>query len=103
MLVQLENPGILTRVIEIISELVTDVRIKVNEEGLNITAMDPANVSMVRFVLPKKSFSKFETSDEVLGVNLDNLKKILKRSGPGSSLVMERNENLLNNFFNIFF
>ena len=46
MLVRLENPGLLSRVIEIISELVTEVRIKVNEFGLSITAMDPANVAL---------------------------------------------------------
>ena len=96
MLVKLENPGLLARVIEVISELVTEVRIKVNESGLSITAMDPANVSMVAFMLPKSSFSRFEAENEVLGINLDNLKKILKRSSPSSSLIFERKENMLN-------
>jgi len=96
MLVKLENPGLLSRVVEIISEIVTEVRIKVNEAGLSITAMDPANVSMVRFILPKNSFSVFETGEEVLGINLDNLKRILKRVSLGSSLIMERKKNLLN-------
>ena len=96
MLIRLENPGLLSRVIEIISELVTEVRIKINNEGLSIIAMDPANVSMVNFLLPKNSFSLFETGDEVLGVNLDSLKRILKRCGIGSSLVMQKKENLLN-------
>lgn len=96
MLVKLENPGLLSRVVEIISELVIEVKIKVNEEGLGITAMDPANVSMVKFVLPKRSFSVFEVDNEVLGIDLDNLKRILKRSGPASSLILERKGNLLN-------
>jgi proliferating cell nuclear antigen len=96
MLIRLENPGLLARVIEIISEIVTEVRIKVNESGLSITAMDPANVSLVSFVLPKSSFSQFETGEEVLGINLDNLKRILKRCGPASALIMEKRENMLN-------
>ena len=96
MLAKLENPLLLSRIIEIISELVTEVRIKVDNSGFNITAMDPANVAMVRFVLPKGSFSKFETGNETLGVNLDSLKRILKRCGPGSSLTIERQDNLLN-------
>ncbi|MEK6812332.1 MAG: proliferating cell nuclear antigen (pcna) [Nanoarchaeota archaeon] len=96
MLVRLENPALLSRVVEIISELVTEVRIKVNESGLSITAMDPANVSMVRFMLPRSSFSMFETDNETLGINLDNLKRILKRINSGSSLVMEKRGNLLN-------
>lgn len=95
MKIKLENPGVLARVTEIISELVTEVRIKVNDSGLSITAMDPANVSMVRFILPKNSFSVFEADNEVLGINLDNLKRILKRSNPGSSLIFERKENVL--------
>ncbi len=96
MLVKLENPLLLSRVVEIISELVTEVRIKIDDSGLGITAMDPANVSMVRFMLPKASFSRFESGPEVLGVNLDSLKRILKRCGSGSSLIFEKQENLLN-------
>ncbi len=96
MLIKLENPAVLSRVIDIISELVSEVRIKVNEFGLSITAMDPANVSMVKFILPKNSFSMFETGDEVLGINLDNLRRILKRAGSAGSIIMEKKGNLLN-------
>ncbi|MDP2628489.1 MAG: proliferating cell nuclear antigen (pcna) [Nanoarchaeota archaeon] len=95
MLLKLENPSLLSRVIEIVSELVTEVRIKVNETGMSIVAMDPANVSMVGFKLPKSSFSQFESDKEVLGINLDSLKRILKRCGNSSSLILERKENLL--------
>lgn len=95
MLVKLENPGVLARVIEIISELVTEVRIKISEKGFSITAMDPANVSMVDFLLPKNSFSQYEAGEDVLGVNLDSLKRILKRCSAGSSLILEKKDNIL--------
>jgi len=95
MLFKLENPMLLSKVVDLISELVTEVRIKVNEFGLSITAMDPANVAMVNFKLPKSSFSQFETDEEVLGVNLDNFKRILKRCGAGSSLLLEKKDNAL--------
>lgn len=96
MLVKLENPLLLSKIVDVISELVAEVRIKINETGLSIDAMDPANVSMVHFILPKSSFSKFEAGTEVLGINLENLKRILKRSGPGSSLILEKQDNYLN-------
>jgi len=97
MLVKLDTPQVLSRAVEIISELVVEVRIKVNESGMNIVAIDPANVAMVEFKLPRTAFSQFEIeSNDVLGVNLDNLKRILKRCGSGSSLILERKENLLN-------
>ena len=95
MLVKLENPVLLTKIIEIIFELVTEVRIKVNEQGMSITAMDPANVAMVIFKISKDAFSQFETDDEVLGINLENLKQILKRCGVKSSLTLEKEENML--------
>lgn len=96
MLLKLDNPALLSKVIELLSELVTDVRIKVNEFGMSITAMDPANVAMAGFKLPRNYFSQFETSDETLGINLDNLKQILKRCGSGSFLILEKKGNLLN-------
>ncbi|MCK5149816.1 proliferating cell nuclear antigen (pcna) [Candidatus Pacearchaeota archaeon] len=95
MLVKLENPALLSKAIEILSELVSEVRIKVNESGMSITAMDPANVAMVGFKLSKSSFSQFETSGEVLGISLDDLKRILKRCSSESFLILEKKENLL--------
>ena len=71
MKLKLEKPTELVKGIEIISELVNEVRIKVNEFGLNITAMDPANVSLIGYSLPKEAFSVFEAEAETLGVNLD--------------------------------
>jgi len=95
MLIKLDNPALLSKVVEIISELVTDVRIKINETGMSITAIDPANVAMVGFHLSRESFSQFETGEETLGINLDSLKQILKRCVSGSFLILEKRDNLL--------
>jgi len=96
MRIKLENPSSLSKAIEILSELVSEVRIKVNDFGLSINAIDPANVAMVSFKMPKSVFSEFESGKEVLGVNLENLKRILRRCGVGSSLIIEKKENMLN-------
>ncbi len=95
MKIKLDEPALLSRSIDLISELVSEVRLRVNEFGVSITATDPANVSMVNFKLPKSAFSLFEADNEALGVNLDNLKKILKRCGAGSSVILESKEGVL--------
>lgn len=95
MRVKLENPALLSKAIDLISDLVMEARIKVNEFGLSISAIDPAKVAMVGYKLPKSAFSEFESEDEVLGVNLEDFKKILKRCGTRASLILERKENLL--------
>jgi proliferating cell nuclear antigen len=96
MLIRLEDPTTLSKVVEVISELVTEVRIKLSEFGMSITAIDPANVAMVRFKLPKSAFSQFEAGNEVLGINLDSLKRILKRCSSSTPLILEKRENFLN-------
>ncbi|MFZ1970910.1 MAG: proliferating cell nuclear antigen (pcna) [Candidatus Nanoarchaeia archaeon] len=95
MLVKLDNPILLVKAIDVISELVTEVRIKVNDSGINIIAIDPANVAMVSFTILKAAFSQFETGPETLGINLDNFKRILRRCGSGSSIILEKKGNLL--------
>lgn len=95
MLLKLEHPKIFSDVIGIISELVTEVRIKVNMDGLSIVAIDPANVALVSFKLPANIFTAIEASDEVLGISLDSLKSVLRRCSVGSSLVMISGEGML--------
>ena len=93
---KLENPRLFSDIISIISELVTEVKIKVTSEGLSLTAVDPANVAMVHFRMPADLFSEFSVDkNEILGLNLDNLKAVLRRCKPGSSLIIEKQENLL--------
>jgi proliferating cell nuclear antigen len=93
----LPNPKIFSDIITIISDLVTEVRIKIDKEGVNLTAIDPANVAMVYFKIPVSLFSEFELTKEKeeLGVNLNDLKAVLRRCKPGAALTLERHENKL--------
>ena len=93
----LQNPKILSDIVTIISELVTEVRIKITKEGMHLTAIDPANVSMVYFKIPASLFTEFETDkdEETLGINLNNLKAVLRRCKPGAALVLGKKENML--------
>ena len=92
----LPNPKILSDLVAIISELVTEVRIRVDKDGISVTAIDPANVSMIYFKIPADLFSEYNLGkDEALGINLNDLKAVLRRCKPGSSLTLERHENML--------
>src|SRR3989344_6851819 len=96
MLLKLESPKILSDIVSIISELVTEVRLKISKEGLSLTAIDPANIAMVYFKVPAELFSQFELEkEEILGINLESLKSVLRRSGLGSSLTIQKDDNLL--------
>ena len=95
MILKLDEPGLMSDAIAIISEVVSEVRIKLFEDEMSIIAVDPANVALVIFKLPKESFSQYEAGNEVWGVNLSDLKKILKRAGSAASVVFEEENGKL--------
>jgi len=95
MLLKLDNPKLFSDVVSILSELVTEVRIRVDKDGLKIVAIDPANVALTSFKLPASAFSAFEADEEVLGVSLDSLKSVLRRCNSGSPLVLQTEDNVL--------
>lgn len=93
----LPNPRILADIVAIVSELVTEVRMKISKEGISLTAIDPASVAMVYFKIPSDLFSEFSLEkEEEIGVNLNSLKAVLRRCKPGASLTLERQDNMLN-------
>jgi len=95
MQLKLDHPKLFSDIISIISELVIEVKIKINKEGMSIIAVDPANVAMIVFNLPVSAFSQLEVEEETIGVNLESLKAVLRRCSAGSSLNMKTEENFL--------
>lgn len=95
MILKLDTPKLLSDAFGVLSEIVTEVRIKLLDEGMSIVAVDPANVAMVIFKLPRSAFSQYEAGGEVWGVNLADLKQILKRASSSASIVFEQEENQL--------
>ena len=79
--------------ISIISELVSEVKLKVTPQGLDIVAMDPANVAMVMFKLLSSCFTQYNIKEpEEIAINLNNLKQILRRAKPEDILTLETTE-----------
>lgn len=76
--------------ISVISELVTDVRLNITKNGVEIVAMDPANVAMIIFKLLSSAFVEYELEeDKTIGISLDSLKQVLRRAQASDSLTLE--------------
>jgi proliferating cell nuclear antigen len=96
MLLKLEHPKLFSEIISIISDMVLEVRLKVNKDGMSILAIDPANVAMILFKLPASAFAEIEVdNEEVLGISLDSLKAVLRRVKAGSILTITKQETEL--------
>ncbi|MBN1386445.1 proliferating cell nuclear antigen (pcna) [Candidatus Woesearchaeota archaeon] len=90
----LAEPKYLKDSISIISDLVNEARFKITPQAIELVAMDPANVAMVIFKLFSSTFTEYAVSGDVeLGINLSNLKSILKRCGPSDMLSLEMEDN----------
>lgn len=86
----LAEPKYLKESISIISDLVNEARFKINKEGIELVAMDPANVAMVVFKLLSSSFTEYDVKKDVeIAINLSNLKQILRRANPNDMLTLE--------------
>jgi proliferating cell nuclear antigen len=80
--------------ISIISDLVNEATFKVNSEGIEMVAMDPANVAMVIFKLFSSAFTEYVLDAPVdLAINLSNFKQILRRTKPTDILTLEMSED----------
>lgn len=76
--------------ISIIADLVTEVQFKITTNGLELVAMDPANVAMVVYKLLSSSFVEYNVKEEVtLALNLNELKQVLRRVKPADTLTLE--------------
>lgn len=97
MLLKLDNPQLLSEGISIMSELVTEVKARITRAGLNIIAIDPANVALINLKLPASAFSQFnlDKDEEILGLNLLDLKAVLRRITAGSKLTIEKKDEML--------
>ena len=86
----LAEPSLLKESISIISDLVNEARFKITPDAIEMVAMDPANVAMVVFKLLSSSFTEYDVKkDTEIGINLSNLKQVLRRASPKDMLTLE--------------
>lgn len=78
-----------------IVNLIDEGILEVREEGLFLRAMDPSQIAMVSFAMPKAAFSKYEASSPApkVGLNFDAISKILSRTRGGEKLEITQEGN----------
>lgn len=92
----LAEPKYLKDSISIISDIVNEAKFTVGSNGLELVAMDPANVAMVVFKLLPPAFLEYQVDNSSdLCINLSNLKQVLRRVNPTDTLTLETVDNKL--------
>jgi proliferating cell nuclear antigen len=75
-----------------LTALVDECKVRLDEDGLSIQAVDPANVAMVDIWLPKEDFASYQADEELLGVNLLRLADVVGMGASGDTVTLELNE-----------
>jgi proliferating cell nuclear antigen len=70
--------------VDVLGALVDECRVRFDEEGLHVAAMDPATVASVSLDLDPTAFEVFDVEERTLGVPLERLDDVLSMgSGDG--------------------
>jgi len=82
--------------IDAVVNLIDEGILEVKDDGVSLKAMDPSQIAMVSFFVPKKAFVDYKVEDgEKLGLNFENLAKFLARAREKEKLRMFTAENRL--------
>ena len=81
--------------IDAIVTLIDEGEFQLTENGLVLKAMDPSQIAMVSFSMPKSAFEKYEVSetDTKIGLNLEDLAKVMSRVRGDEKLVIKLDES----------
>lgn len=83
---------ILQEALDSVSVLVDECKIHLDEDGLRIRAVDPANVGMVDLELAADAFEAYEADGGLIGVNLTRLDDIAGMADTGQLVDLELDE-----------
>ncbi|MFB6071934.1 MAG: DNA polymerase sliding clamp [Halobacterium sp.] len=82
----------LRETLDSVSVLVDECKIHLDEDGISIRAVDPANVGMVDLDLGAAAFESYEADGGVIGVNLSRLEDIAGMADAGQLVQLELDE-----------
>jgi proliferating cell nuclear antigen len=86
------NAETLRDAIESVSSLVDEVKFAISEKGLELKAVDPANVAMVSLKILAEAFEYFSATPGEIGVDLVRLSDVLSMADKGENVQLELDE-----------
>ena len=86
------NAETLRDAIDSVSSLVDEVKFSISEGGLEIKAVDPANVAMGSLKIGNEAFEYFKATACEIGIDLVRLGDVLSMADKGENVQLELDE-----------
>ncbi|MCD6358197.1 MAG: proliferating cell nuclear antigen (pcna) [Thermoproteales archaeon] len=75
--------------IQSLEAIIDEANFVADDEALRLRALDPSRIAMVDLYIPREAFNTYEVEGEVrIGVNFDDLNKILRRAKKDDRVIM---------------
>ena len=98
-LVVQEAPALKAAIDSIVS-LVEEGQFEIKEDGLCLKAMDPSQISMVSFKMPKSAFVEYNVPEETkIGIDINQFSNILARGKKNEHVELSMEDGRLNVLF----
>lgn len=90
----MQQGAILKKLMDSIKDLVNEANFDCSSAGMSLQAMDSSHVSLVALFLRSEGFAHYRADRNLsLGINLQNMAKILKCSGSDDTITMKADDN----------
>ena len=80
---------VLREMVEIISTLVSEVKLGISKDGIEVKAVDPSHVAMLVLKFNKTAFEEFTGEPTDIGVDVEKMKEVLRLCKPGDILDLQ--------------
>ena len=77
-----------------VGSLVDEAKVNVNEDGMQIKAVDPSHVAMIEANMVKSAFDSYEAKSMEMGMDIDKFKNVLTVAGKDEMVDLEKDDNL---------
>ena len=77
-----------------VGSLVDEAKVNVNEDGMQIKAVDPSHVAMIEANLVKSAFDSYEAKSMEMGMDIDKFKNVLTVATKDEMVDLEKDDDL---------
>ncbi len=95
-LIELKDVVSWQRAIGAIASFISEGNFRFNDKGIALKAVDPSQIVLVDFSIPRSAFEKYRIEPTLVGVDLQELSKIMGRALPNDRLLMDLSDSELN-------
>jgi len=92
-MIELKNVEHWKRAVDAISSFISEGNFRFNDDGIGLKAINPSQIVLVNFNMPKSAFEKFSLEPTFVGVDLVELSKIMQRALPNDRMALSLDES----------